>query len=83
MSGTVDSELVAKFMEITGADSASAHFFLDMSKGNLDQAVTSFLDTDGAVGERIWTVVNGRRCCQKIFIRNECKVVDFVVIRGA
>lgn len=44
-----DSKAVEQFKEITGADDATAQFFLSAANGNRDTAVTAFFDADGII----------------------------------
>ena len=41
---------VAQVSEVTGADAATARFFLDAAGGNVEAAITSLLEGGGAIG---------------------------------
>lgn len=42
-----DTTAIAKFMDITGADTATATFFLSAAQGNVDAAVSTFFESGG------------------------------------
>lgn len=44
-----DSAAISKFVDITGADIATASFFLSAAHGNVDAAVSTFFESDGIV----------------------------------
>lgn len=44
-----DTTAVAKFMDITGADTTTATFFLSAAQGNVDAAVSTFFESGGMI----------------------------------
>ena len=45
----MDTQNVAEFISITGADDAAAQFYLEAAGGDVQSAISSFFDNDGAV----------------------------------
>jgi len=45
----MDTQKVAEFISITGSDDAAAQFYLEAAGGDVQGAISSFFDNDGAV----------------------------------